>query len=162
MIYFTNLLHYVHFKVPVAVDFLQRQLKNLKDNLKKCLEKRKQMTRSGAAASSLPKCKYYEQMEFLHEKTANMVTESNIILVEGDPIEEGIFDGPSTSQKLAKSIANTCNKRKASEIAASGKQKRKDHQERYDSAILKELEATNTAIKSVVTTDNEDEVSLYC
>jgi hypothetical protein len=51
---------------------LQRQRKNLKDNLKKCLDKRQQMTKSGqsgAAASSLPQCKYFEQMKFLHEKT---------------------------------------------------------------------------------------------
>ena len=36
------------------------------------------MTRSGAAASSLPQCKYFHQMKFLHEKTANQPTESNI------------------------------------------------------------------------------------
>ncbi|XP_065068912.1 uncharacterized protein LOC135694146 [Rhopilema esculentum] len=33
------------------VEFLQRHLKNLKDNLKKCLDKRNRMTRSGAAAT---------------------------------------------------------------------------------------------------------------
>ena len=38
----------------------------------------------------------------------------------------------------------------------------KNRQERFDNAILKELESTNNAIKSVVTSDNEDEVSLYC
>ena len=36
------------------------------------------MTRSGAAASTLPKCKFFEQMAFLHEKSANKATESNV------------------------------------------------------------------------------------
>ena len=36
------------------------------------------MTRFGAAASTLPKCKFFEQMAFLHEKSANKATESNV------------------------------------------------------------------------------------
>ena len=56
------------------MEFLQKQLKNLKENLKKYLDKRNQMTRSGAAAESLPKFKYFEQMRLLHEKSANKPT----------------------------------------------------------------------------------------
>lgn len=36
------------------------------------------MTRSRAAAASFPRCKYFEQMAFLHEKSANKSTESNL------------------------------------------------------------------------------------
>ena len=36
------------------------------------------MTRSGAPASSLPTCKYFEVMAFLHERTTNKPTESNL------------------------------------------------------------------------------------
>ena len=36
------------------------------------------MTRSGAAAVNLPKCQYFEQMAFLHEKSVNKVTETNL------------------------------------------------------------------------------------
>ena len=57
---------------------LQKQLKNLKGMLKKCLDKRNRMTRSGAAAVNLPKCKYFDQMAFLHGKSANKVTKTNL------------------------------------------------------------------------------------
>ena len=44
------------------------------------MDKRRAMTRSGAAAESLPVCKYFEVMRFLHEKTSNLPTHSNIEL----------------------------------------------------------------------------------
>ena len=47
------------------------------------------MTKSGAPASVLPKCKYFEQMRFLHEKKAKRNTETNLEL----PIHS-----PSTTQ----------------------------------------------------------------
>lgn len=31
---------------------------------------------SGAAASSLPQCKYFEQMKFLHEKTSSTLADT--------------------------------------------------------------------------------------
>ena len=61
-----------------SVDFLQNQLKNLNDTLKKCFDKRNRMTRSGAAAATLRKCKFFDQMAFLLEKGANKPTESNL------------------------------------------------------------------------------------
>ena len=64
--------------VFVSVKFLQRQLKQLKDNLKKCLDKRSRLQKSGAAASSLPKCKFFDSMAFLHEK--QVITRLKVIL----------------------------------------------------------------------------------
>ena len=52
----------------------------MKDNLKKCLDRRRALTRSGAGAISLPKCKYFDQMVFLHEKSSNKPTDSNLKL----------------------------------------------------------------------------------
>eukprot|EP00112_Aurelia_sp_Birch-Aquarium-sp1_P016882 Seg3862.4 transcript_id=Seg3862.4/GoldUCD/mRNA.D3Y31 product="hypothetical protein" protein_id=Seg3862.4/GoldUCD/D3Y31 len=60
------------------VTFLQKTLKNLKDNLKRCLDRRRALTRSGAAYSTLPTCKYFDLMAFLHERTENKPTDSNI------------------------------------------------------------------------------------
>ena len=71
--FFSHLVHY-----------LQKIFKNLKDSLKKCLDKRKAMSRSGAAASTLPTCKYFEIMRFLHNKTSNLETHSNIVLLNWD------------------------------------------------------------------------------
>ena len=80
------------------MEFLQKQLKNLKDALKKCLDKRNQTTRSGAAASTLPKCKFFEQMAFLHEKIANKATESNVGIPSSYQAEDfGISSVPSPS-----------------------------------------------------------------
>ena len=56
------------------------------------------MTRSGAAACSLPKCKYFEKMRFLHEKTVNRPTKSNIIQTETALQSEDVLDGPLAPQ----------------------------------------------------------------
>ena len=64
----------------ILVEFLQKQLKYLNGNLKKCLDRRSKLIKSGAPASSLPKCNYFEVMRFLHDKTANKPTESNLCL----------------------------------------------------------------------------------
>ena len=50
----------------------------MKDNLKRCLDRRRALTRSGAAYSTLPTCKYFDLMAFLHERTENKPTDSNI------------------------------------------------------------------------------------
>ena len=57
--------------ISILVEFLQKQLKHLKDSSKKS-----QLTTSGAPASSLPKCNYLEVMRFLllHDKTGNKPT----------------------------------------------------------------------------------------
>ena len=46
--------------------------------MKKCINKRNQMQKSGAAAETLPKCQYFEQMPFLYWKKANKPTVSNL------------------------------------------------------------------------------------
>ena len=86
------------------MEFLQRQLKNLKDNLKKCLDKRTNMTRSGAAPSSLPRCKYFGQMSFLYGSVGNRTTESNLCDLVTSPStitrspDTQTEAGPSTSE----------------------------------------------------------------
>ena len=44
------------------------------------LDRRVRTTKSGAAALSLQKCNYFEQMAFLVDKTANLPTESNVMI----------------------------------------------------------------------------------
>ena len=53
------------------------------------------MTKSGAAASSLPKCKFFDEMTFLHEKSCNRPRESNLQL-------QSTFISPSPSPVCAK------------------------------------------------------------
>ena len=59
--------------------YLQKTLNTLKDTFKKCLDRRKALSKSDASASSLPECKYFRQMAFLHEKSANVPTVSNVV-----------------------------------------------------------------------------------
>ena len=53
-----------------------KTFKNFKDNLKTCINKRRNLTHSGAAASSFPKCKYFDFMRFLHDRVSNKPSES--------------------------------------------------------------------------------------
>ena len=63
----------------LLVEYLQRQFKYLKDNLKKGLDRQANMTKSGAAATSLAICNYYlNQMLHLVEEVGNQPTESNL------------------------------------------------------------------------------------
>ena len=80
-----------------SVVYLQKVFKNLKDSLKKCLDKRGALSRSGAAASTLPMCKYFEVMRFLHEKTSNLETHSNVEL-EVQAASNNSFDLSSSWQ----------------------------------------------------------------
>ena len=53
-------------------------MKYLKDNLKNFLDRRAKLQKSGAAASQLPTCAFFEEMRFLHDRTSNLHTESNV------------------------------------------------------------------------------------
>ena len=64
----------------VLVEYLNQQWKNVKENYKRCLDKRNRMTRSGAANHTLPTCRYYEQLHFLNDKVSSQETTSNIVL----------------------------------------------------------------------------------
>ncbi|XP_071942983.1 uncharacterized protein [Antedon mediterranea] len=131
------------------VEFLQRQLKNLKDTLKKCLNKRNSMIRSGAAATSLPQCKYFEQMRFLHEKTANKPTVSNC---------QATSSGTTTRHASNEENIDPC----VSTIPQVPIKRKKQHDE-LDTMIINQLETTSEAINSLISGSNqqEDEVALY-
>jgi len=81
--------------------FLQKQLKNLREMLKKCLDKRNRLSRSGASARELPKCQLFDQMAFLCEMSGNKPSESNLPLMVdplGSPFsEDSVITPPSPS-----------------------------------------------------------------
>ena len=118
---------------------MQKKLKNLKDNLKKCLNKRNSMTRSGAAASSLPMCKFFDEMAFLHEKSFNPPSERNL-----DP---GILqiDAENVPPKITEVTPRPCKRSNTDD----------------SDLILKELSNFDNEIKKVMA-DNKCEDSLYC
>ena len=57
---------------------LKKIWKNLRDNLSKCLKKRDLLTRSGAGATELPRCKFFKELQFLKDVISNRATQSNL------------------------------------------------------------------------------------
>ena len=64
----------------ILVEFLKNQWKLMRDAYRRCVNKRDGQTRSGAAASKMAKCKYFDILSFLHESLSNKVPDSNIDL----------------------------------------------------------------------------------
>jgi hypothetical protein len=73
------------------VDFLKLQWKYLKDNLKRCLDRRNREMRSGAAACKTSTCKYFENLAFLQDKIANRDTVSNVKLGLGSTADSSLL-----------------------------------------------------------------------
>ena len=157
-----------------SVDFLQKQLKYLKDNLKKCLDRRSKMQKSGAPASSLPKCNYFHQMSFLHDKTRNRPSESNMSITLNDmvPVNEtaptqlrdeiltqSLTPVASPATPLSTSFSST-NFDVPSTKNPREKRKRSDDTARQRSKILEQIGSIETELKRNQEDDRED--SLYC
>ena len=133
------------------------------------------MTRSGAPASVLPQCKIFEQMRFLHDKTANKPTESNIshAVLEVSVVSESnsVEPNPATTSVTTTSVTSRSHqspaaKRKSDDQPlipplSSRHATKSSRQDAIDLAILKQLDKTD---KKIDETKEEatDEVSLYC
>ena len=102
------------------------------------------MMKSGAAASILPECKHFKQMAFLHEKSSNLPTESNVVI---------------TPSVASSEYLPTKRKPKESSLGAP-KTKQLKQQDNFESSILNELGMVNNAIKA--TDEDDDEDKLYC
>ena len=73
---------------------MKAQWKNLRDNLKRCLAKRANMSKSGAEAHTLTKCKYFDQLQFLQEKITNKETVSNLSFSNCSPSPQSSLNSP--------------------------------------------------------------------
>ena len=129
------------------------------------------MQKSGAPASSLPKCNYFDQMSFLHGKTMNRYSESNVSIPMNDinetasmELSDAIFSrsetpiaSPPTPLSTSSSSANfeapptkkPREKRKRNEDTAGPK-----------SQILEQLGSIEMELKKNEEDDNED--WLFC
>ncbi|XP_047146243.1 uncharacterized protein LOC124819091 [Hydra vulgaris] len=151
-------------------DLLQKKLKNLKDTLRKCLDKRNRMTRSGAAASNLPKCKFFDQMTFLHEKSANKPTESNVDIVP-DVASPSSFhsqcsftkSSPSTSSFSSELILTENRKRLSHTRSPIQKKARiKNQNDESLSQLSQSLVECDKILKKSMEDGEEDETTLFC
>ena len=140
-----------------SVVFLQKQLKNLRDMLKKCLDKRNRLSRSGAAVRELPKCQYFEQMAFLCETSANKATESNLpstIDPLGSPFSEDSVITPPSPGSIGEVVTET-----PSRLPPQPNRKRK--RDSQASVLTQSLAECDAMLKKSMEDDN-DEDALYC
>lgn len=121
------------------------------------------MTRSGAPASVLPQCKFFEQMRFLHEKTANKPTESNITptVMDVSVVNEGNLANTATTNTTSPAMKRKSDDQPVIPPLSSRHATKSSRQDAIDLAILKQLDKTDKRIEE---TNEEvtDEVSLYC
>jgi hypothetical protein len=118
------------------------------------------MTRSGAPASVFPQCKFFEQMRFLHEKTASKPTESNITpaAMEVSVVNEGNLATTNTTSSVMKRKADD---QPVIPPLSSRHATKSSRQDAIDLAILKQLDKTDKRIEETKQ-EVTDEVSLYC
>ena len=145
------------------------------------MDRRAKLTKSGAAASSLPTCNYYEQMLFLVEGgVGNAQTESNIenLVTENQNISENgieepmrpndnaeVFIGTPTTKKQKLSNERIGNEKEAFSTTPTTKKQKTSNQKignDVETEILKHIESVNDALKETPSEKDRDEVVLFC
>ena len=117
------MFNYNIFCFSFSEDILKKTWKNLRDGLSKCLKKRDLMTRSGASAGKLPKCKLFDQLLFVRDTVSNRQSVSNVS-IEGSTISNlDVFTPPaspydSTAPKSSNTPLNRIKKRPLDECDA--------------------------------------------
>ena len=140
------------------------------------------MTRSGAAAASLPTCKYFEVMRFLHEKSSNKQTDSNLNVDYDSAIAEDFAntcmsptsDSPASipvvSQKS--SVGSPSSGALSPKRSTTPVQKKKDLKRRHsstgdnasDDLFLRHMKDIDEKIVHAIQnqTVNPDEATVFC
>jgi hypothetical protein len=131
-------------------------LKNLKDLLKNCLDKRNRLTRSGTGASTLPKCKYFELLFFLHEKSANKPTESNVPTIPQTLSSDVLLMDSLTQESPSTSVIHPPTSLIHPPVKVINRKKRG-----LDDDLEKSLADCDALLKNTIG-DEEDEDNLYC
>ena len=62
----------------ISEETLKKVWKNLRDVFTKCHKKRELLTRSGAAYQTLPKCRFFTELQFIKDSNSNRLATSNI------------------------------------------------------------------------------------
>lgn len=64
----------------ISATYAKNKWKNLCDSYKKCLDRERDINRSGSGATKPPRCRYYRQLSFLRDTLSNRTTHSNVTL----------------------------------------------------------------------------------
>ena len=150
------------------MNFLKAQWKNLRDNLKRCMVKRAALTKSGAAAHLLPKCKFFNQLQFVQEKITNKETVSNF------NIAESVVPSPA-SVSVSSEASDPPENNSFSLNSPEPPTKKRNTNKRFnngsaDTELLGVIKDMNTATKSLISSavpenkieEKDNENALYC
>lgn len=127
------------------------------------------MTRSGAAASSVPTCKYFAQMSFLYGSVGNRPTESNLCNLLTPPStitrspDTQTEAGPSTSG-MTETVEreNHAHERPIStELFSSNGSGNRMNRDVAELMLLKQLNESDMMCKKM-TEEDDDEDLLFC
>ena len=66
-----------HFCIFI-VEEVKKKWKNLTDSYKKCLNREKELTKSGSGAHKIPTCRLYNELHFMKDMFTHRTTSSNV------------------------------------------------------------------------------------
>ena len=133
---------------------MKYQWKNLRESFKRCLAARSRQEKSGTAAQTLSRCKYFDQLTFLQEKVAHKDTVSNIhIDVQTPSLSPPSFTSysnlssptshlPSPRSSLSSPINDTTQKTPVT-LSAQGGRRRAKPCDIIDTEIVNSLNSLN-------------------
>ena len=78
-----------------SVEFIKAKWKNLCDSYKKCLDRERELSKSGSSSFKPPRCRYYKHLEFLRDVVTNRQTISNVSLPPLSPSPTDLVRKPS-------------------------------------------------------------------
>ena len=162
--------HLFFFKC--LVDYIKGQWKLIRDNYRRCLQKRDLATRSGAGRSKLASCKFFTQLEFLHDSLSNKETDSNIRF-DVEPSSSNVDNQESTNflaDELNESHSSEppTKKQAKNDISASNstntsKNKKKGASvDNIDSILLKTISEMDHAVSCSKNNNDDDDTTLFC
>ena len=65
---------------------LQNMFNKLRDNYRRCIRKREQVTRSGSGRKKLPTCDFFGELSFLHDIVSGRSTDTNLFTPPRSPM----------------------------------------------------------------------------
>lgn len=84
------------------MEYLKREWDKLKDNYRKCLQRREKITKSVAENKKFPTCSYFTKLSFLKDIVSNRKTISNVEIVSAQSQTKKMLLHKLTVNVLAK------------------------------------------------------------
>ena len=148
--HFTFLLMLIFYFLK---DLLKKCWKDIKDNFFKCLKSRDRKTRSGAEASTLPKCKLLPQMLFLENSILNRPVTSHVI----DTSQSISVEVPSIqrSNRSSSSLSSTRN-----ESVKRGDTTNVINESKWSKLSKSSLDTTDQALLELLRKEDKDHMEI--